>query len=51
MTNWNGPYQGWTGTGGRNQSHKKVSPLPSSEQLMIILIIKANEMHYFSSLF
>jgi len=34
MTNWNGPYQSWTGTGRRNKSHKKLSPTPSSEQLV-----------------
>jgi hypothetical protein len=51
MTNWNGLYRSWTGTEGRHQSHKKLSPTPSSERLVIILIIKASEMHYFSSLF
>jgi hypothetical protein len=39
-TNKNSPYQSWTGTAGRNQSHKKPSPAPSSEELVIILIIK-----------
>jgi hypothetical protein len=35
MTNWNGPYQSWTITAGRQHGHKKLLPGPSSEQLVI----------------
>jgi hypothetical protein len=51
MTNWNGPYQSWTETGGKNHGHGKLSPAPLSKQLVIILTVKANKMHFLSSLF
>jgi hypothetical protein len=31
MTNWSGPYQNWTSTGGRHHVHKKLSPGSSLE--------------------